>query len=337
MSIRFENLPNRRAIIDRRLIAEQLLEIEADGKDSALLRKAASPLFRDALLRGRQEIARRLLAAPSRGNEIAASYAFLTDQLLRLIFDFTTERLYPNNNPSAGERISLIAVGGYGRGEMALHSDVDIAFVTPWRQTSWCEQVIEAMLYQLWDLGLKVGHSSRSLDDMVRMSKSDLTIRTAMLEGRFVWGDEKLYDLASDRFQREVVSNTARAFVTEKLAERNERHKRMGDSRYVVEPNLKEGKGGLRDLHTLFWIGKYVYQVRSVPELVDKGLLSAEELRRFQRAENFLWAVRCHLHLITDRPEERLTFDVQREVATRMRYADRPGKTRSNASCSIIS
>jgi len=327
MSTRFENLPNRRAIIDRRLIAEQLLEIEADGKDSARLRNAASPLFRDALSRGRQEIARRLLAAPSRGNEIAASYAFLTDQLLRLIFDFTTERLYPNNNPSAAERISLIAVGGYGRGEMAPHSDVDIAFVTPWRQTSWCEQVIEAMLYQLWDLGLKVGHSSRSLDDMVRMAKSDLTIRTAMLEGRYVWGDEKLYDLASQRFHREVVANTARAFVAEKLAERNERHKRMGDSRYVVEPNLKEGKGGLRDLHTLFWIGKYVYQVRSVPELVDKGLLSAEELRRFQRAENFLWAVRCHLHLITDRPEERLTFDVQREVAMRMRYADRPGKT----------
>jgi [protein-PII] uridylyltransferase len=327
MSIRFENIPNRRAIIDRRLLAEQLLEIDATGKDSAKLRQAASPLLRDALLRGREEIARRLLEAPSRGNETAASYAFLTDQLLRLIYDFTTERLYPNNNPSAGERIVLIAVGGYGRGEMALHSDVDIAFVTPWKQTSWCEQVIEAMLYQLWDLGLKIGHSSRSLDDMIRMAKSDLTIRTALLEGRYVWGDEKLYDQASQRFDREVVAGTARTFVAEKLAERNERHRRMGDSRYVVEPNLKEGKGGLRDLHTLFWIGKYAYQVRSVPELVDKGLLSAEELRRFQRAENFLWAVRCHLHIATDRPEERLTFDIQREVATRMRYADRPGRT----------
>jgi len=327
MSIRFENIPNRRAIIDRRLIAEQLLEIDATDKDSAKLRLAAAPLFRDALTRGRQEIAARLLAAPSRGNETAASYAFLTDQLLRLIFDFTAERLYPNNNPSSGERIMLMAVGGYGRGEMALHSDVDIAFVTPWKQTSWCEQVIEAILYQLWDLGLKVGHSSRSLDDMVRMAKSDLTIRTALLEGRYVWGDEALYDQAAQRFEKEVVAGTARTFVAEKLAERDERHKRMGDSRYVVEPNLKEGKGGLRDLHTLFWIGKYAYQVRSVPELVEKGLLSAEELRRFQRAENFLWAVRCHLHIATDRAEERLTFDIQREIATRMRYADRPGKT----------
>ena len=327
MSIRFENIPHRRAIIDRRLLTEQLQDIDAASKDSAKLRLAAVPLFREALVRGREEIARRLLAAPSRGNEIASSYAFLTDQLLRAIFDFTTGRLYPNNNPSAGERIALLAVGGYGRGEMALHSDVDISFVTPWKQTSWCEQVIEAMLYQLWDLGLKVGHSSRSLDDMIRMAKSDLTIRTALLEGRYVWGDEKLYDVAAQRFDREVVSGTARAFISEKLAERNERHRRMGDSRYVVEPNLKEGKGGLRDLHTLFWIGKYAYQVRSVPELVDKGLLSATELRQFQRAENFLWAVRCHLHIATDRAEERLTFDVQREMATLMRYADRPGKT----------
>jgi [protein-PII] uridylyltransferase len=327
MSIRFENIPHRRAIIDRRLIAEQFAEIDPAGKDSAAMRQAGAPLLRDALIRGRQEIARRLLEAPSRGNEIAASYAFLTDQLLRLIFDFTTERLYPNNNPSSGERITLIAVGGYGRGEMALHSDVDIAFVTPWKQTSWCEQVIEATLYQLWDLGLKIGHSSRSLDDVVRMAKSDLTIRTALLEGRYVWGDEKLYDQVAQRFDSEVVKGTARAFVTEKLAERNERHRRMGDSRYVVEPNLKEGKGGLRDLHTLFWIGKYAYQVRSVAELVDVGLLSAAELRQFQRAENFLWAVRCNLHIATDRAEERLTFDIQREVASRMRYADRPGKT----------
>lgn len=327
MSIRFENIPHRRAIIDRRLIAEQLREIDATGKDSAALRHAAAPLFRDALARGRQEIARRLLEAPSRGNETAASYAFLTDQLLRLIFDFTIEQLYPNNNPSSGERITLVAVGGYGRGEMALHSDVDIAFVTPWKQTSWCEQVIEAILYQLWDLGLKIGHSSRSLDDVVRMAKSDLTIRTALLEGRYIWGDEQLYDQVAQRFDREVVAGTARTFVSEKLAERNERHRRMGDSRYVVEPNLKEGKGGLRDLHTLFWIGKYAYQVRSVPELVDVGLLTSEELRQFQRAENFLWAVRCHLHIATDRAEERLTFDIQREVATRMRYADRPGKT----------
>ena len=325
MANRFDSLPNRRAIIDRRALADQLFELRGDSP--AALRAAATPLLREALDAGRAEIARRLAQHPSRGAETAASYAFLTDQLLRLCFDFTLQRLYRNNHPTASERITLVAVGGYGRGEMALHSDIDIAFITPWKQTGWVEQVIESILYMLWDLGLKVGHSSRSLDDMVRMAKSDLTICTALLEARYVWGDQPLYDEAAARFDRDVRAGSARSFVTAKLTERNERHERMGDSRYVVEPNLKEGKGGLRDLHTLFWIGKYVYKVGTVAELVDKGLFSAQEYRRFRRAENFLWAVRCHLHILTRRAEDRLTFDVQTEIASRMHYADRPGRS----------
>jgi [protein-PII] uridylyltransferase len=327
MAARFETLTNRRAIIDRRTIADALEQLLPDSTDTASLRKAATPLLKQALDDGRAEIARRLAAAPTRGHETAASYAFLTDQILRLVYDFTVGRLYRLNNPTASERLTLVAVGGYGRGEMALFSDIDIAFLTPWKQTGWGEQVIESMLYTLWDLGLHVGHSSRSLDDMVRMARSDLTIRTALLESRYVWGDETLYDEATRRFAHNVMAGTARTFVTQKLAERDERHRRMGDSRYVVEPNLKEGKGGLRDLHTLFWIGKYVHQVRSVAELVDKGLLTPEELRLFEKAENFLWAVRCHLHLIANRAEERLTFDVQPELARRMRYTGRPGRS----------
>ena len=322
MSSRFETIVNRRAIIDRRALGDALAVLE-----SADLRRESVAILKPAMEAGRAEIARRLIEHPQRGNDAAASQAFLTDQLLRLAYDFTTHRLHPLGNPTASERLALLAVGGYGRGEMAPFSDVDIAFLTPWKQTAWSEQVIESMLYTLWDLGLKVGHSSRSLDEMIRMAKSDLTIRTALLESRYVWGDQPLYDEASARFQAEVVTSTARTFVTEKLAERDARHKRMGDSRYVVEPNLKEGKGGLRDLHTLFWIGKYVHRVQTVAELVDKGLLTEPELRQFQKAENFLWAVRCHLHSVTNRPEDRLTFDVQPEIARRMRYADRPGRS----------
>ena len=325
MATRFEHLANRRAIIDRRSVADALAALAE--ADRPALRMAGVAILRAAMIDGRDEIARRLAEHPARGSEAAAAYAFLTDQLLRLAYDFITGRLYPHGNPTAAERLVLVAVGGYGRAEMAPFSDVDIAFLTPARRTAWCEQVIEAMLYTLWDLGLKVGHSSRSLDEMVRMAKSDLTIRTALLEGRYVWGDQPLYDEASRRFDREVVSGTARAFVADKLAERDARHQRMGDSRYVVEPNLKEGKGGLRDLHTLFWIGKYVHQVRHVGDLVGAGLLTPAELRQFQKAESFLWAVRCHLHLLAGRAEERLTFDFQREVAHAMRYADRPGRS----------
>ncbi|MFC4293635.1 [protein-PII] uridylyltransferase [Novosphingobium tardum] len=318
-------LVNQRAIVDRRVLGEAIAGEVAQSGDKA--RVAVVELLRGALAAGRDELARRLLAKPSAGNECAAGQAFLVDQLVRVIHDHVVTDVYPSANRSAGERLAIMAVGGYGRGEMAPHSDVDIAFLTPSKQTAWCEQVIEAMLYFLWDLGLKVGHSSRSLDDLVRMARGDLTIRTAMLEGRYVWGDRELYDEGARRFLVEVVAGTEREFVADKLEERNQRHKRQGDSRYVVEPNVKEGKGGLRDLHTLYWIGKYVYKVRSTAELVRVGLLTSAEYRAFNRAENFFWAVRCHLHMITGRAEDRLTFDLQREVAARMQFSERPGKS----------
>ena len=326
MSPRFDLLPNRRAIIDHRALADALAALYAPG--SVALRRASVPLLKAALQEGRDEIARRLIEHPSRGLEIAAAQAYLTDRLLRAILDFTRGRLHPVANPTRGQRLTLIAAGGYGRAEMAPHSDIDIGFLTPDKQTPWAEQVIESLLYTLWDLGLKIGHSSRSLDEMIRQAKADITVRTALLEARYVWGDEDLYADAARRFKAEVQADTAGRFIADKLGERDVRHRKMGDSRYVVEPNVKEGKGGLRDLHTLFWIGKYIYDVQRAAQLVDTGLLTKAEYRLFHRADNFLWAVRCHLHAIAGRAEDRLTFDMQREIAERMRFSDRPGKSR---------
>ncbi|WP_340266383.1 [protein-PII] uridylyltransferase [Sphingobium mellinum] len=328
MVMQFPSLGARRAIIDRRAVSDRINALAQDHRgDPMKLRGRIVGELKSALDDGRMEVERRLEAKPTRGRETVTAFAFLIDQLLRLLYDATTHHLYPASNRSTGERITLIAVGGYGRGEMAPHSDVDIAFITPWKPTGWTEQVIESMLYSLWDLGLKVGHSSRSVDETIRMAKADLTVRTALLEARYVWGDRALYEEAGKRFDAEVMQGNARAFVTEKLEERDQRHKRMGDSRYVVEPNVKEGKGGLRDLHTLFWIGKYVNRVKSVAELVNVGLLTESELRQFQKAEDFLWAVRCHLHMITGRAEDRLTFDLQLETATRMHFTPRQGRS----------
>ncbi len=325
-------IPNQRAVIDRRMLSDAIQQAVAASE--AKKRVGTTParaqiveLLRDALAQGRAEIARRLGERPTAGHDCAEAQAFLVDQLLRVIHDHVVTNVYPRSNRSTGERLTIMAVGGYGRGEMAPHSDVDVAFITPIKQTPWCEQVIEAMLYFLWDLALKIGHSSRSLDEMVRMSRGDLTIRTAMLEGRYVWGDQPLYEEAQKRFWADVVAGSERQFVAEKMAERADRHKRQGDSRYVVEPNVKEGKGGLRDLHTLYWIGKYIHKVHTPAQLVDVGLLTADEYRAFRRAENFFWAVRCHLHLLTNRAEDRLTFDLQRAVAARMNFSDRPGKS----------
>ncbi|WP_338241786.1 [protein-PII] uridylyltransferase [Aurantiacibacter hainanensis] len=319
-------IPKQRAIIDRRKLTAAIDDIVADkGADNG--RQAIVELMRKALDKGRAELTRRLDEKPGAGHDSANGYAFLIDQLIRVIHDHVIDDVYPVANRSKGERLALMAVGGYGRGEMSPHSDVDIAFVTPDKPTAWCEQVIEAILYYLWDLNLTVGHSSRSLAEVTRMAKEDITIRTALLEGRFLWGDQEVYDAASSRFWSEVVPGTEGRFVSEKLAERNARHKRMGDSRYVVEPNVKDGKGGLRDLQTLYWIGKYVHRVKSARELVDKGLFTQKEYRSFRRAEGFMLAVRAHLHTISGRCEDRLTFDLQREVANRMNYADRPGKS----------
>ena len=317
-------VPNQRAILDRRVLAERVASLAEEHGEKA--RPAILEALREALDTGRAELARRLAEKPSAGYECVHGHSFLIDQLVRVIHDHVFEHVHPAPNRTAAERLAVLAVGGYGRAEMAPHSDVDIAFITPMKRAPWCEQVIETMLYLLWDLGLQVGHSSRTVADSMKMAKEDLTIRTALLESRLIWGDQELYEELRQRFWTEV-RGTERQFLTEKLAEREARHKRMGDSRYVVEPNVKDGKGGLRDLQTLYWIGKYIHRAETAAELVDIGLLTKTEYRSFRRAEGFLLAVRSHMHIITGRTEDRLTFDLQREVAARMNFADRPGKS----------
>jgi len=226
---------------------------------------------------------------------------------------------------ASGERIAVIAVGGYGRREMAPFSDVDLLFLTPYKITAWAESVIESMLYILWDLKLKVGHASRTIRDCIRLGTEDFTIRTAMLEHHFLAGDADLAAELDTTLKRDLFANTGREFIEAKLAEREARHLKQGE-RYMVEPNVKEGKGGLRDLQSLFWIAKYVHGVQDAAELVDLGVFRAEEFERFIQAEDFLWATRSHLHLITRRPSETLSFDMQVEVAERMGYKDRAGR-----------
>jgi [protein-PII] uridylyltransferase len=216
--------------------------------------------------------------------------------------------------------MAVVATGGYGRGLLAPGSDIDLLFVLPYKQTAWGESVAEAILYCLWDMGLKVGHATRSINECIRHAKADITIRTAILEARYLLGDRALFDELIARFDKEVAAGPAADFVTAKLAEREERHRRAGQSRYLVEPNVKDGKGGLRDLHTLYWIAKYVYRVQEREELIKHGVYDRREYTRFRRCGDFLWAVRCHMHFVTGRAEERLSFDIQREIAVRLGY-----------------
>jgi len=258
---------------------------------------------------------------------VARAYAWLTDRLVETALALALRRYPPPANPTRAEHLALIATGGCGRGEMAPFSDVDLLFLTPWKPGPHGESVIEAVLYILWDLHLKVGHATRSLDDCLRLARDDMTIRTSLLEMRPLAGEAALAAELQRRLRREVFSLPPAPFIEAKLAEREARHARQGGQRYMVEPNVKEGKGGLRDLQSLYWIAKHVSGGASSPaQLVRSGLFSPEEQQTFAAAGAFLWAVRCHLHLSAGRAAEQLAFDAQVEVARRMGYADRAGR-----------
>ena len=312
-------------IFDRDGLCARIDARAVEIRDPGKLRNEVVRLLREANASGREAIAEAFAAAPFAARPLTRSYSYLTDGLVTTALHVAMTHLHPLANPTSGERISVIAVGGYGRGEMAPFSDVDLLFLTPYKITAWAESVIESMLYILWDLKLKVGHSSRTIRDCIRLGTSDFTIRTALLEHRYLAGDEPLAQNLHRRLQNDLFSQGTREFVQAKLEEREKRHLKQGQ-RYMVEPNVKEGKGGLRDLQSLFWIAKYVHQVEDTADLVKVGVFRPNEYERFIRAEEFLWAVRAHMHLVTNRATEQLTFDLQVDVASRMGYEDRAGR-----------
>ena len=316
------NSKRNRDLIDRAQLDAAIVAACADSDTAPESRKIVLDHLRDAIEAGRQIVQIRFEAGEIDGNRAKGNLSFLFDQVIRVVHD-SAARAYPVANPTAADKLAVVAVGGYGRGELAPFSDIDLLFLFPWKQTAHGEQIVEYMLYVLWDLGLKVGHSTRSIDDCMRLAKRDLTIRTALLEARYLYGEQSLFLEMRKAFGDQVISGAATDFVTGKLAERDARHDKMGDSRYYVEPNIKDGKGGLRDLQTLYWIAKFAYQVDSVADLVHRDVLNKAEARNFSKDQNFLWSVRFHLHYISGRAEERLTFDVQTMIAERMGYAER--------------
>ena len=277
------------------------------------------------LVKGARAAAKRELEEDGDGRKCAEGLSAFQDALISLAYDFTTTHVYPVENPSAAERMAVVAQGGYGRGLLAPGSDIDLLFLLPYKQTAWGESVAEYMLYLLWDLGFKVGHATRNIVQCIRLSHSDMTIRTTLLDARLILGDEDLFTDFRRRFASEVLEGDARSFIEAKLSEQNARHARAGASRYRVEPNIKDGKGGLRDLHTLHWLAKHLYPDKAEAEFVEAGVFTAHEYRSFRRCESFLWTVRCELHFLTGRSEERLTFDLQQAMAERLRYRGHAG------------
>ena len=313
-------------IFDPALCLAAIAAEAATAPDSRTLRSLAVQHLTEARHRGNAALAEAFAKRPRDARALVLGLSVLTDGLVRVALEVACRWLHPLSNPTESERIAVVAVGGYGRAEMAPASDVDLLFLTPWKTTPWAESVVESMLYILWDLKLKVGHATRTVKDCIRLGREDITIRTALLEHRFIAGYEPLATELGDRLWSDLFRNSGPEFIEAKLSERAERHKRQGGQRYVLEPNVKEGKGGLRDLQTLYWIGKYLHRVPAARELVAIGLFRPEEYDTFRTAEEFLWSVRCHLHYITGRAMDQLTFDLQVEVADRMGYRDANGR-----------
>ncbi len=306
------------------LVAEILNRLGDTAPASPEARAIVLTHLRDNLKSARKSAEIELIET-RKGTRCARNLCAVQDEIIRAAHIWATRYVFPRENPSEAEALAIAAVGGYGRGTLAPGSDIDLLFILPYKQTPWGESVTEFVLYMLWDLGQKVGHAVRSVEDSIRMARSDMTVRTATLESRFLTGQKRLFDQMRSRFESEIVASTGPEFIAAKMAERDARHEAQGNARYVVEPNVKDGKGGLRDLNTLYWIGKYFYRVQTAAELIEKGVFSRAEYRAFERAEDFLWAVRCNLHFLLKRADDRLTFEIQQEMAERLGYAGRAG------------
>ena len=233
----------------------------------------------------RAELAERHFAGASgqrdRGRDDGAM-----DDLLRALFHYADAE-HDRASPKLNQKIAVVARGGYGRGELNPQSDVDLLFLHDYKRGPYAEIVTEIMLHALWDAGLIVGHGVRTAKECVRLANEDLKEKTAILDARFLCGDEKLYAELDKLLIAEVLNRNQDKFFATKLEESRKRHAQYGDSIYLLEPQIKEGEGGLRDLHTAMWLAKVKYKVHSLEELVQKAVITRARSGRGDRGARF--------------------------------------------------
>jgi [protein-PII] uridylyltransferase len=286
-------------------------------------RDAALGVFRRHLARLQTQLRETFEEGTLSGLKAARRLAGYTDGLIEVLYDYG---LAMHGGAAAGVGpLTVAATGGYGRGVLAPFSDIDLLFLTREAPGPTGLKVVEFILYFLWDLGLKVGHATRTVADCLNEANGDATVRTSLLDARPIAGDEVLFSDFAAAFRAACEEAGAAGYIEAKRAERDSRHRRFGDSPFVVEPNIKEGRGGLRDLQTLYWMARYVFGIANIFDLANtdgpaRGIISPAEAKIAQRAWDFLWALRFHLHYVAGRAEDRLTFDLQPVIGARMGY-----------------
>ncbi len=304
-----------------RPLPELVLELLPEGRPAP--REAALAACRRYLARLQREVQTSFEAGELTGLAAARRLAALMDGLICSIHLYSLAQAGPTGRRE--RPFALAATGGYGRGVLAPFSDIDLLFLTEKPIGPGNRRAVEFLLYFLWDLGLKVGHATRTVAQCIEDARRDISVQTALLDARFLSGDEAAFAAFQAQYAKARAKWGFAQFLAAKRAERAARHAKFGDSPFLVEPNIKESRGGLRDLQTLYWEARYAFGVEKMPELVGPdapggGLLTEQEARAIRRAWSFFWTVRFHLHYITGRAEERLTFDLQPVVGARMGY-----------------
>jgi [protein-PII] uridylyltransferase len=264
--------------------------------------------------------------AGASGRAIVEGVTRVVDHTVRSLFA-AAQASYRARYAVVDQRCTLVAQGGYGRGELNPCSDIDLLFLYPHRSDAYVETVTEKVLYALWDTGMDVGYATRNVRECVQLAMRDFKVKTALLDARYIAGDAALFTDFSRAMDTEVLKRNAARFFREKLAENDERHQRYGDSVYLVEPHLKEGEGGLRDLHTALWLAKVKFKTNAIGELVRKGVITEREEDEIEAARDFLWRVRNALHFLSGQHQDHLTFEYQERIAADLGFHD-DGRTR---------
>jgi [protein-PII] uridylyltransferase len=216
------------------------------------------------------------------------------------------------------KNVAIVALGGYGRNELCPYSDIDLMFLYKPRNKSFAKDITEKLLYLLWDLNFEVGHSVRTIDECIELCldlEEDTTILTSLLDSRLVFGDKELYQNLESKLFNDLMPSISSKFIQKKIEENEERINRFGRSIYLIEPNVKEGEGGLRDIHYALWIAQAKFKVKTFDDLLPKGVLLEKELRTFEKGLNFLLLIRSELHYLAERREDRLGFEFQEKIA----------------------
>jgi [protein-PII] uridylyltransferase len=279
---------------------------------------------RDALFLAAQQDLDQGLAAVQALHDAGASGRAVVQKLTTL-FDQLCLELY---NAATGDMdassvagCALIAIGGYGRGEMNPRSDLDLMFYYERSSRETANKIADRMLYLLWDLKLDVGSCVRSGDECLTES-ADITVKTALLDARLLAGSESVFSAFSAGVKQKLLQKQPQKFIDAKLEEHRTRKEKYGSSVYLLEPNLKEGEGGLRELHNALWIARVRFRAASLRELLIKGMISEQEFSDYELAHDYLWRIRNHLHFYSPRKNDQLTFDLQQQLAAFLGYVD---------------